>query len=203
MFGIAAIAAVAAMAFIGASTASAGSTLLCTKNTVSLTPSAAECAAPTSVHYESVGKGTLLNSTINVECNILISGTAAAGLVTNGPVAIAVAIAGLKYTNCSNFCTATTLEGGTILVLKTGVELATVTGDKFRVRLNCPLFDCDYNAAGLVGHGLAGEGGLSHVTYTAQKVNLETDLASPFGSCPAVGLLDALFRSLTPVYIRA
>jgi len=209
--GIAAVTVVAAMAFLGASTGAASNTLLCTKNTVSLTPTAGDCAAPTSVHYITVnaagtmpGKATLLSNILNIECNVLITGTVSASLVTNGPVKIIVAAGGLVHTNCSGFCTITTLEGGTLLVLKTGVELATVTGDGFRFRKNCPLFDCDYNLTGVSGHGLAqGSEGKSHVTYASQKLNLVTDLASPFGSCPSASFLDALFQSLTPLYIRA
>jgi len=203
MSGLAVVATMA-LAVIGASSATAGSTLLCTKNTVSLTPTAAECAAPTAVHYVSVGKVTLLNNVFNLECNALLTGTVLSKLVTNGPISISVAAAGLGYSSCSGFCAWAALEGGTVLILKTGVELATVTGDGFRVRLNCPLFDCDYNWAGLAGHGLAqGSEGKSHVTYQNAATNLLTDLASPFGSCPTGTFLDALFQTLTPIYIRS
>jgi len=205
MFGLAVIAAIMTTAFAGASSAVAGSTLLCTKNTPTLTPNATECAAPSTVHFVTVGKATLLSSILNVECDALLIWTVTdTTLVTSGPVRITVVSGGLIYSNCSNFCTVTTLEGGTILVLKTGVELSTVTADAFRVEVDCPLFTCDYNAVGLSGHGLAqGAVGRGHVTYTKSKVNLLTDLANPVGSCPSDAFLDALFQSLTPIYLRA
>jgi hypothetical protein len=208
MFGLAAIAAVAAMAFVGASSAMAESTLLCTTDTPALAPSAAECTQPAEVHYTSVNeagasaKATLLNSISNVECNVLILGTVQQGLKTNGPVPITVTKENLQYTNCSP-CTVTTEEGGTILVLKlksAGLELADVTGDGFKVKVVCLGFiKCIYNAAGLSGHGLGplATGGNGHVTYTKAKVTSESG-----GLCPAEAFLDALFKDLTKTYIR-
>jgi hypothetical protein len=220
MFGLAAVAAVAAMAFVGASSAMAGNSLLCLNDTVAEAPTATACNSPTTVHYLTVkvtldengeelttdAKSALLASGFpTVECEILIAGDVLdQTLVTNGPVRVQVLE--LNYSSCNNGCTVTVKELGTILILRTAVELASVTGDNFKVKLNCPFFECDYNASNLTGHGLGplkgDTGGKGHVTYTAQEANLEQDLFSPFGSCPAHSFLDALFQSLVPVYIR-
>jgi hypothetical protein len=227
MFGLAMLAAVATMAFIGASSAMATSSLLCLNDTVSSTPTDAACNPPTTVHFLTVSvtldaggaeltahaKRKLLSSGFpTTECDVLFSGNVLDKLVTNGPVRIKVTE--LLYTNCNNSCTFTVKELGTLLSLTTtagssGVAgLATVTGHNFKVRENCPfLFDCDYNSSGLTGHALDAlapdAGGKGHVTYTAQKVSLEEDLFSPFGSCPKESFLDALFQFLVPLYIRS
>src|SRR4051794_965020 len=102
------------MAFVGASSAMAeGSTALCK---VDQTPCAAGNLFGT-VHEESVGKATLLSSSLNVECNVLFSGTAKLG----NPATVT---GGFTYSNCNNSCTVTELNGpATITVLKLGHEL--------------------------------------------------------------------------------
>jgi hypothetical protein len=214
MFGVAAFAAIAAMALIGASSAMAETTLLCEKNTPTETPTEAECGPVHSIHSITVklnaekkyvlGKAQLESEAGTVECHLLVSGTTTQLLVENGPVAFTSEIA---YTECNLGCSVTQQGGsgnptGTILILKEGVELASVVGDSFAVTLNCPLFfKCDYSGAGLTGHGLAGPEGKAHVTYTAATVNLTQKLAGPL-NCPSTTALTALLQSLTPLYIR-
>jgi hypothetical protein len=209
------------MAFAGASPAMAGTTLLCLNDTQFENPTEAECNPPAAVHYLSVkvtldANGVELTEDAKikllaagfptVECNLLVQGTVLDKLVTNGPVRISVAAAGLVYTNCNNGCVVTVHAGGTLLVLRTGVELARVTGDGFMVELDCPFYECDYNWEGLEGHGLGplfgDTGSKGHITYTAAVLRLERDLESVFGSCPAETFMDALLQSLTAVYIR-
>lgn len=223
MFGLAAVAAVVAMAFIGASSAMAlESTLLCLKDTASATPTLTECEPPTTVHYLNVEvklegspvkevtkdkKGVLLNSTLNVECEALLQGTVLDELVTGGPVRVEVAAGGLVYSNCTFGCTVTTRAGGTLLVQKTAAEEATVNGDGFEVEVNCfGFFDCFYNAAGLTGRGLgplkADVGGKGHVSYSDALGGNTVNLVKGSG-CPSVAKLDALFQSLVPVYLRS
>ncbi len=189
-----------------------GSSLLCNLDS-KLVPTAAECNEPSEVHFISVNKegelghatllGEFLGAPITIECNVLIQGTVLTGLVSNGPVKVHVAVQGLVYSNCLNkVCTITVEEGGVIEVLQEeGVELSGVTGTGFKVKLACPTLGikCVYRAAGLVGHGLGplevGTNNVGHVTYTNAAV-------SKSGICPAEAKLDALFKSLTPLYVR-
>ncbi len=217
ILSLTAVAVFAAMAFVGVTSASASDSLLCTNDTTVLNPTAAECGEPSTVHFLTVTvtlsggvettadtKGTLLNSTLNVKCEALISGEVLKGLVTGGPVVVHVPAASLVYSNCTFGCTVTVLSGGLLKVLMTAAELSEVFGEGFVVEVNCfGFFDCDYNASGLVGHGLgpleADTGKKGHVTYSENVVNLLNNLS---GGCPATAKLDALFQSLSPLYVR-
>ena len=184
-------------------------TLLCEANTESETPSAEECKSPKELHFLSVDakgekdeKAKLLSSITTVECNALV----VAERTSSALAAPVVFAATLTYSACN--CTVKVLEQGTISVLKTGTESAAVTATGFAVKVECfGLFDCDYDAKGLVGDGLgaaeAGTAKKGHVTYEKDEVHLRQDLESPFGECPSEALLDALFQSLTPVYVRS
>lgn len=196
MFGLAAVAAVAAMAFVGATSAMAEPTQLCTNDVP------AACVEPMEVHFTSVNskgesaKATLL-SVVNVECNVLILGTVVLGL--SNPVKITVATAGLVYTNCGG-CTVTTLKGGTITVLRLGVELADINGSGFEVKVSCAGFiNCVYGAENLTGHGLgplkaAPNGTVSYVKSPVKKIS--------GALCPETSTLDGVFLPLVPIYIR-
>ena len=216
MFGLAAIAAVLAMAFVGASSAMATfATLLCEKDTASSTPTAAECESPKLVHFLSVklnaseewedAKAKLLSSITTVECNALVLAHLVGNALQNAGTPVLYEGL-LVYENCN--CTVTVLEQGHIDVLKTAEELAEITGKNYVVKVNCfGLFNCDYNAAGLVGEGLGGlhkpdNKGLGIVHFNATLVNLKEDL-NIVTPCPAEAFLDALFKSLTPLYIRS
>lgn len=168
-----------------------GSTALCK---VDQTP----CAAgnlTTSVHEVSVGKATLLSSSLNVECNVLFSGTATLG----NPATVT---GGFTYSSCNNSCSVVEQNGPAVItVLRLGHELADVTG-KGEVKLTC-LFGfvkCVYNGTGLQGHGLGpllaaqpnGE-----VRIEGQKTNIVS------GSCPAEAFLDLLTTPLAATYISS
>jgi hypothetical protein len=218
LIGLAAIAAISAMAFVGVSSAMAGSTLLCENNTAALEPTLAECGEVKEIHSTTVkfennawvaGKAKLLGSS-TIECNILVKGTRTSGALTAGAAEFE---AELIYTSCNFGCTVTDSSTGgnpqgTILVLKTAKELASVTGDNFMIYLKCPfIYKCHYNASGLTGHGLQPEPahnstGKGHVTYSGATVTLLEELSSPF-TCPTTGSLHGLFQSLTPLYIRS
>ncbi len=218
MLGLAAIAAVAAMAFVGASSAMAESSLLCTLDSV-LNPTGEQCTGlnakkevvPVSaVHYISVNeKGELAHATllseiletpIRIECNALIQGEVLTGLVSNGPVVIHVPKTGLVYSNCLGGCAVTVEEGGLLFVLKTGVESSEVSGTGFKVKVVCFGVKCVYESKGLIGAGsgplVAGTNSLGHVTYAGAPVEIVS------GVCPKFSLLDALFKSLTALYVR-
>lgn len=195
-FGLAVMAAVAAMAFLGASSAMAEPTQLCASH-----PAADEsCSNPaTSVHFVSVdhdGDGDkhalLLTNVLDVECESLVSGTVL------GLASPQVAHAEVVYSNCLGICDVNTEENGLISGLKEGFELASLTATGYKVHVVCGIvINCTYTAQGLVGHGegplLAGGNG--RVTY-------EEDVVKGTGiACPSVAELDAVFESLTPVYV--
>jgi hypothetical protein len=116
MFGLAVLAALMAMAFVGACSAMAESTQLC-----KVDPGAAPCPggnAVTNVHEVSVGKIKFLASP-EIQCNALFSSTSV------GALASPQIIQGhFTYTNCG--CTVREKAGTTttIEVLKTGHETA-------------------------------------------------------------------------------
>ena len=208
MLCLASIATVAVIAIAGVPSAIAGNTLLCQKNTESLTPTAGECEPVAELHLITVSskgteeaKGSLLSSIFNVECKALVTAKEpSAGLAKEGPVTFSNVV--LSYSSC-NFCTTTVVTQGTISIQKTGAELGLVTATGFVVKVNCPFFfDCDYNPEGLAGHMSAGPEGKAHVTYSEDAANLAQDLKALAGSCPEVALLDALFQSLSPIYLR-
>ncbi len=207
--GLAAVAALTAMALMGATSASAETTQLCKK--VAPNP----CEAVTEAHFLSVnlppgdvtkdGKVILLNDIALAECEVLLKMTNPTG--TN-PVTFNTV--SLVYTNCNNGCKVTVIAVGTISFLKLGVstELGDVTGTGFVINVNC-LFgalNCDYDFTNLVGHFLgastfgATTNGKGHITYTKALLNPKEKLGG-ISSCPKAEL-DALFQSLTPIYIR-
>ncbi len=193
LIGLAAMAALTALALVGAPSAMAeGSTALCK---VDQTPCAAGNLVGT-VHEESVGKATLLSSTLNVECNVLFSGTATLG----NPATVT---GSFSYSNCNNSCTVTQ-QGATpvITVLRLGHELADVTG-KGEVKLSClfGFIKCVYNGTGLEGHGLGPLLSSGSANGEIRIEGKETHKVS--GECPASAFLDLLTAPLTATYISS
>ena len=209
---LASLAIAAAAAFIGASTATAESTLLCLLDSNLLAPSALDCDEPFQsemLHYISVNekeesaKGVILNELINVECNQLILAELLPGLKTNASAILHVTAANLLFTNCSP-CTVTTEAGGLILILKLTsggfFELGDVTMTGFKVKVVCLGFiKCVYNATNLVGHFLGPlvTGNTDHITYSKSSLTSESG-----GLCPATAFLDVLLKDLARTYIR-
>jgi len=191
MIGLAALTALMAMAFVGASSAMAESTALCTADE-------SPCASANQVshvHETSVGKAKLLSSVGTTECNVLflgdISTTLASPLVISGS---------FTYTNCElggSSCTATEESAPSeIKVLKEGHETAKVTGEGL-VHLVCSGFiDCSYNGTGLVGTGkgtLLSTQANGEVTLSEQSTTKETGGFL----CPKTAKLDITTTSLT------
>ena len=203
VFGLTTIALLFVTALVGVSSAMASSSLLCSKDSLSEPPPVGECQQPTEVHFISVNatgeaaKVKLLNEILlPIECNALLSGTVLPGLVANGPVVIHVTE--LKYTNCG-ICSISASELGLLSVLRTGVELATVTSLNLKLLFSCFGLDCEYGVNGLTGHGL---GPLltelsAHITYTKLLLMRLTP------GCTKIVELDALFASVNPLYIRS
>jgi hypothetical protein len=192
MFGLAALAAVMAMAFVGGSSAMAENTQLCK---VDQTPCAAGNVI-THVHEVTSAKAKLL-SVITVECDVLFLGDVSGATLAN-PLIIG---GNFTYTNCGSCEVKETSAKSTIKVLKTATELAEVTGAG-TVFVDCgPILECEYKGEGLKGHGL---GALSAPPNgTVSILNQVTKKTGGGFFCPAESKLDITTSSLTPTYIRS
>jgi hypothetical protein len=199
MFGLAAIAALLAMAFVGASSAMAtGSTALCSSDQ-------ATCSSPvTHVHETTLaGAKAILLAKPEVKCDVLFLGDA-----LNSGLANPLVIHGnFTYTNCEGGCSAEEENGPTELkVLREASELAKVTsgtgGGAGLVHLECPFgVDCYYVGSGLVGHAL---GPLTAGVETNGQVSLSNQTVAeedPSFFCPDSGKLDIKTTPLAATYI--
>ena len=163
--GLVAIAAMTAMAIVGASSATAGKTQLCKTDT---TP----CSSPaTSVHEVSIGKAVLESELPTIECNVLFSSTSVGG--AGAPQIIEGTF---TYSSCNNFCSVKEENGpAEIKALRTGTELAAITGEGL-VRVTCPFINCAYNGVGLEGHAkgaLIATNGKGEISIEGQETNKE------------------------------
>ncbi|MFL5900700.1 MAG: hypothetical protein ACJ75S_05825 [Solirubrobacterales bacterium] len=194
MIGLAALTALMAMAFVGASSAMAESTQLCKTDT---NPCG---SAVTSVHEESVGKAKLVTSFGTVECNVLFSSSSVGAL--GAPQKI---VGTFTYTNCKLFlgeCTVTEQNGpSTLEVLKQGHETAKVTYD-FLIYVMCGSFiDCNYTGPGLVGTAkgpLLSTQANGEVTLSGQKLTPEISFL-----CPKESKLTITTTPLSATYISS
>jgi hypothetical protein len=197
-FGLVAMAALLAMAFVGASSAMAEHTALCETDE-------ALCAEPVEHVHETTlaGHKGLLLSSLEVECDVLFLGDTLGGGLAS-PLVIHGAF---TYSNCEGGCTASEENSPTdIIVTREGSELAKVNSGTGAgaglVHLVCGGFiNCRYTGSGLVGHGL---GPLTSsetngsVTLSGQEVNKESGTF-----CPSTGKLDITTTPLEPTYISS
>ncbi len=191
-FGLAAVAAMAAMAFVGATSASATNTQLCKAHT-GLT-----CGAGNAVtsHHMVLASGTIgkLLGATNVLClGILIEATP---LGLGSPQSIhttSFPFTGCGSTSAHNNCTVTVPEQPLANLLKTGLDegvLAFTSGQLRTVCANIGI-DCLYD-----GEGMEFTVGGQHLTAESTPV---TELGGKF-LCPDEGLIDGLFETLTDTY---
>jgi hypothetical protein len=211
MFGLAAVAAVAAMAFIGAGTASAEpwSTQLCNN-----TPAASTLAcdsATTEIHavatnplLETSGPDVLCHSSL-AKATVLALGTAPAGQIAH--------LTELTWTNCHRHgqtlgeCTVSTKLLGLLSILKLSLTDAHATGvaaNPTVVLVECGAFiHCSYESkttTTLLGLPTALNGtekGTLHANTTVEKSS-DADHKSLF--CPTTSTWTALYASLTDVH---
>ncbi|HEY5708797.1 MAG TPA: hypothetical protein VIS51_05340 [Solirubrobacterales bacterium] len=194
MFGLAALAAVAAMAFVGATSASASAnTQLCTVHT-GLTCGAGNAA--TSVHYV-LTAGTVL--TVLAEIDVLCLGylleKTALGLGNPQSVHTTTQTFSGCGTNATHTnATVTVQEQPLANLLKTGLDegVLTATNGRLRIVVSSLGLDCVIDTAGL-------ELAVSEGMLTANETPL-TELGSKF-FCPNEGVLDALLEALGSVYV--
>jgi hypothetical protein len=191
MIGLAALTALMAMAFVGATSASA--TQLCKTDT-------SPCGSPTtSVHEVSVGKAKLLTSIGTTECNALFSST-----TVGGEAKVQILEGNFTYTECTlggSKCTATEENGPSeIKVEKTAAETAKVTGEGL-VHLVCGTsIDCSYNGTNLVG---TGKGPLISTQANGEVSISEAATTKEAGGflCPKSAKLDITTSPLSATYI--
>src|SRR6185436_3049287 len=150
MFGLAGLAALMAMAFVGVSSAMAESTALCKED-----QAASECPSEkrvTHIHEVSVGKAKLLTTLITVECNVTFLGETKNANKETKSLGEPLRIEGkFTYTNCGG-CEATEENGPSVInVLREGHETASVTGEGL-VHVECAgTLNCNYTGVGLKG----------------------------------------------------
>ena len=195
MLGLAAVAALMAMALISASSAMAGSTLLCLEDA----EPCPEHKIVKHVHETSNGQGKLLSSIFEVKCDVLLLGD----VTSEGPP---VAISGnFTYSNCTRengkACEfKETSASASVTVLKTAHELAEVKY-AYEFNIHCGvLINCTYDGEGLNGHGLG--------PLLSEKANGEVRLEGQVlhrvkGVCPETTELDLLTSPLDTVYIKS
>lgn len=150
MVGLVALAALMAMAFVGANSAMAEETTLCSSDEATCSPE----NLISHMHEESVGKAKLITSVGTIECDSLFLGDTAEGTGEGAELTITGTF---TYTNCElggKSCTAKEENGlAEIEVVKTVAETTKVTG-KYLVHVVCSsTIDCSYTGAGIVGTG--------------------------------------------------
>jgi hypothetical protein len=198
MLGLAALAALMAMALVGASSAMAESTGLCS---VDQEP-CEEKNEITHVHETTLAgeKATLLSSAGNVTCTVLFLGdtipTTATPLIIEGK---------FTYTECErsgSSCEVKEENGPVeIEVLKEGHETAKVTG-KGEVNVHCGFFiNCTYNGEGL--KGTAKGPLLSTETNGEVSLSEQTTKKVKGSLCPETAKLDITTTPLAATYIGA
>ena len=194
MIGLGLIAAVAATALLGASSAMAETTALCE---VDEDP-CEEANQVTEVNYEAEDL-YVLTSVMEYECDASLSAT-----VSKLGETQTLEAQELVYTNCregGQSCSRTATELGTFSVLRTKPELAEIAGSGFKISVKCgALINCTYAFNGLTGTVkgplLTGDNG--HILY--QEANLEKVGGI---ACPNEAKLDAVFVASSPVYVES
>lgn len=203
MFGLAALVAVAATAFLGASSASAKyHTALC-KVTGQLACPADQLV--TSVHAVATNP-TLLSSVANISCASSLAQATVLGLSKLSGKTILPQEAhftALTWSNCSTesgtACTVTTESLGLVLILKTALDLADTQAHDTEVHVQCGFFiNCTYG--GLPEFRAQGATYGGNGALIAEETELES---TGGGFCPATSKWDAEYESLSPIYIKS
>jgi hypothetical protein len=199
MFGLAALAAVAAMAFVGASSAMGENTAICK---VHEEPCASGNIAQT-VHM--VAGTTILETDLTT---VLCLGALGVGTTEGLGAPAGYTITSLTWSNCGttsahNNCTVTTLQNGLLDVLKTALNLGTAAALGTEVLVECNIllgFHCIYGGGEVKGFKVEGAlhtAGAGHGMFTAKEL-----LVPKVGGliCPKESFWTALFEPLEHIY---
>ena len=193
--GLAAVTAVAAMALVGATSASALNTELCKSHSALI---CSEAATSVSMNNSGQGVGTLLSTLVNVLClSIEATGT---------PLGLAnpqeVHVTELSFKNCGTTsahdnCQIEVLELPLVNLNKTGLDSGTVTGTNGKTLVNCDnvFFSIDIHCV-YDGTGVQFAVGAQHLTASETKIDtVEGSL------CPEESFLDGLLKTTANRYI--
>jgi len=194
LFSLAALA-TAAMAFVGATSASALNTQLCTEHT-GLSCGVGRGAPSVHVVLKAGTIGELL-ADISVLCLGYLAEATALGLgspqsVHSSTQSFTGCGTGSAHSNCT--VTIPSNQQPLYSLLKTGLDEGTLTAVSGQTRLLCSNLglDCIFDVA-----GMSFQAGGGHVTSTLGPT---TELGGIF-KCPGSGLLDALLETLTNTYV--
>lgn len=195
--GLAALAALMAMALLGVTTAMAETTQLCKADE----SPCAEAKVIKHVHEETLtgAKAKLLSSLGNVECNVLFLGDT---LGSGAPLVIHGHFTFSECKKSSESCTVSEVSTDSLLeVLKEGHETAkeTIQGE---VLVKCGFFiNCKYNGEGLTG---TVKGPLLATSENGEVTINEQTLHKVSGAfCPEKGKLDIATMPLEKVYLAS
>ncbi|HEY7949736.1 MAG TPA: hypothetical protein VID51_02760 [Solirubrobacterales bacterium] len=189
MFGLAALAAVATMALVGATSASATTTQLCPTHTGLI------CGVVNVHQVLKAGTVGELLALIDVLCLSFLVEATASGLGNPQQIhATSQTFGGCGTGSTHNNCTVTVQEQPLSNLLKTGLDQGVLTATNGRTRLVCSNIglDCVYDLEGIEFNVGAG-----HLTATE---TVTTELGGKF-FCPDEGLLDALLETLGNIYL--
>ncbi len=195
MFTLTALAAVATMAFVGVTSASAfGSTQQCKVNTSLLCPAG---EARTAIH-EVLATGTVarLLALLNILCLGMLVESTALGLANPQSIhALSMSFTGCGTGSAHDNCTVTVQELPLSNLLKTGVDEGVQTHTNGRKRWVCSGgIDCVFDTEGF-------ETAVGAQHRTAEETEA-TELGGKF-FCPNQGKLDYLLVTLDPTYVTS
>jgi hypothetical protein len=199
MSGLAAVTAVAAMAFMGVSSAMAMKTAICTSNEAGALTCADENqfetvhAVATDMVFLSSGGNVLCSSSL-LETTLL---ELAAPQVGHN---ISLTFSGCKIGLIN--CTVTAPTLGTISLLKTTTNLGTMQFHGMKISIQCGFgFECIYE--GLPSFHLLGASSLGDSPSKGGFRGEESEMTSSADGCPPGIVLDVFWESLEPVYIKS
>jgi hypothetical protein len=193
MFGLAVIAAIASMAFIGASSAMATNTTLCKEHTSLACADSARW--PVGTHVEAVSSNALLTASFaHIEClsSTILGSTGTLLSAVGARYNIHVTL--LDFSNCHGGDVTVVDQLGDILILKTGLNLGLGNGEGFRVLVEDDTFSlhCEY---GGVAEDVHGEGG-NPAIISPESVELEKVGGNFF--CPSKSFWTAEYEVVLP-----
>jgi len=215
MFGLAAIAAVAAMAFVGAGTASAEGIAICKKN--ELPCPVAEQVSLIHATLEAGTVGRLLTSLSTILCLEVLAEAHVEGALLQATTLNAIILvtfgkcgSNAAHSNCASI--ATTGADGLANLTKNAANLGTIKGTlgaPGSVKVQCTLIgfplDCDYGGGSLTlpveGAGHAAGAGNGRFTANESQLELTATLGGIFCPPTEVSKLDAKLISLNTIFI--
>ena len=201
ILGLAAVAATALMAFVGAGTASAETTLCTATETPCSTnhPPLGTTLSAEGIAGEGVTKPTLTAPFGNITCSSTISGPISTTTTPEG----SVTVANLSWTGCVGG-TAETKTGGTIKIHHDAEHNGVVTLAGFVVKVTQAGIPCWYESKTAAGGPLEGTftggtvGGTAIIHLTAEPVVISNATHPSSGFCPTKAPWHATYKVTAP-----